>query len=126
MQTPWDDLEVSDAHVHFFSRCFFATLSSQAGKSAPETAAALGFELPSDDPVELGSTWVAELDRHGVSRAALIASIPGDEASVIAAATAFPDRFYAFAMVNPLAQGAAVSPRLHAICLFPAMHRYSI
>ncbi len=126
MQTPWDDLEVSDAHVHFFSRCFLAALGSQAGKSAPEAAAALGFDLPPEDPVELARLWAAELDRHGVDRAALIASMPGDEASVIAAASAFPDRFYAFAMVNPLAEGASVSPRLDAICLFPAMHRYSI
>jgi len=126
MLTPWDDLEVSDAHIHFFSRCFFASLGSQAGKPAWEAAEALGFDLPPEDPVELARAWAAELDRQGVARAALIASIPGDEASVIAAASAFPDRFYAFAMVNPLAEGASVTPRLNAICLFPAMHRYSI
>jgi predicted TIM-barrel fold metal-dependent hydrolase len=125
MQTPWDDLEVSDAHVHFFSRRFFASLGSQCGKSAPQTADALGFDLPGDDPVELARVWAAELDRHGVARAALISSVPGDEASVIAAAAAFPDRFYAYAMMNPMAENT-VAPGLHAICLFPAMHRYSI
>src|SRR5215475_8009536 len=118
MQTPWDDLEVSDAHVHFFSRKFFAALGAQAGKAAPETAAALGFDLPPEDPVPLARTLAAELDRHGVARAALIASVPGDEGSVIAASTAFPDRFYAYAMVNPMAEGVSVSPGLHAICFF--------
>ena len=126
MQTPWDDLEVADAHVHFFSRRLFAALGSQCGKSAEQTAAALEFDLPPEDPRELARVWATELDRYGVSRAALIASVPGDEASVIAAVAAFPDRFYAYAMINPLAEGAAVSQGLDAICLFPAMHRYSM
>ena len=126
MQTPWDDLEVFDAHIHFFSRPFFDSLGSQAGKSAGEVAVTLDFDLPAEDPVELAHRWAVELGRQGVARAALIASTPGDEASVIAAAAAFPDVFYAFAMINPMAEHVAVSPELDAICLFPAMHRYSI
>jgi predicted TIM-barrel fold metal-dependent hydrolase len=55
----------------------------------------------------------------------MIASIPGDEASVFAARAAHP-RFLAYAMVNPLAENAAVVPGLDAICLFPAMHRFSL
>ena len=45
---------------------------------------------------------------------------------------AFPDRFFGYFMVNPLAEGAleraqiALRCGLHAICLFPAMHRYSM
>ena len=68
-----------------------------------------------------------------MKRAALIASVPGDEASVAAAVRAFPERFYGYFMVDPTAAGAAeriqtalAGGSLHCICLFPAMHRYSI
>ena len=44
----------------------------------------------------------------------------------MAATGAHPGRFFAFAMVNPLAQRQPWCAGLHAICLFPAMHRYSI
>jgi predicted TIM-barrel fold metal-dependent hydrolase len=126
MQTPWGECPVSDAHVHFFSRRFFESLGAQCGKPAAEVAAAVDWELPAAEPAELAHRWAAELDRYGVKRAALIASIPGDDASTVAAAAARPDRFYAYAMVNPLAENAAVAPGLHAICLFPAMHGFSM
>src|SRR5712671_5216272 len=132
MQTPWGDFAVADAHVHFFSRKFFSALASQSGKSPDQIAATLGWTLPAEDPVELARTWTAELDAHGVARAALIASVPGDEASVEAAVTAFPDRFWGYFMVNPLEEsaadrvGIALRCGLHAACLFPAMHRYGI
>jgi len=119
MQTPWGDLAVADAHVHFFSHRFIAALNS------PHVGT-LGWELPPEDPADLARRWCDELDRYRVSRAALIASTPGDEASVLAAKSAFPDRFFAYAMVNPLAENAAVANGLDAICLFPAMHRYSV
>ena len=126
MQTPWSDIAVADAHTHFFSRRFFDGLGSETGQDAAAVAATLGWELPPEDPTGLAERWVAELDAQGVERAALIASIPGDEASVLAAAAAFPDRFYAYAMVNPLRPGATVERGLNAICLFPAMHKYSV
>ena len=126
MATPRSDCAVSDAHVHFFSRPFFEALGAQCGKSAAEVAAAVEWELPPADATGLARRWVEELDAHGVERAALIASFPGDEASTVAASSAYPDRFYAYAMVNPLAERAAVEPGLHAICLFPAMHLYSV
>ena len=121
MQTPWGDVSVGDAHIHFFSRRFFASLGEPA-----QVAEKLGWELPGEDPAELAAKWVAELDAQGVARAALIASVPGDEASVVAARAAYPERFLAYAMVNPLAEGAAVAEGLNAISLFPAMHRYSV
>ncbi len=130
MQTPWGDCLVSDAHVHFFSRRFFDALGAQCHKSAEEVAAEAGWVLPPASAAELAAAWAAELDRAGVTTAALIASVPGDEQSVQAAITAFPGRFYAYAMVNPLAEDAAavlqLAPALHALCLFPAMHRYSV
>jgi predicted TIM-barrel fold metal-dependent hydrolase len=119
MQTPWGDLSVADAHVHFLSHFFFASLDFPG-------VADLGWDLPPEDPAALARRWSVELDRQGVSQAALIASAPGDEASVLAAAAACPGRFFAYAMVNPTAEHAAVADGLHAICLFPAMHRYSL
>ncbi|HEV2444887.1 MAG TPA: amidohydrolase family protein [Candidatus Sulfopaludibacter sp.] len=125
MQTPWGDLEVSDAHVHFFSRRFFETLGAQCGKDAAEVAAIAGFDFPGTT-ADLAHRWAAEFDAYSVARSSLIASVPGDEASVTAAMAACPGRFFAFAMVNPLAENAAIAHGLHAICLFPAMHRFSL
>ena len=117
---------INDAHCHFFSTPFFATLGG-------ETAlATLGWEAPGTAEA-LADRWVAELDRHQVSRAALIASTPGDAASVTAAVSGHRRRFVGFFMVDPTqpdaaaqASAAIVGGGLHAICLFPAMHRYSI
>ena len=73
-------------------------------------------------------------DRHGVAKASLIASVPGDGDSVIAAVRRHPERFYGYMMVNPTAPGgglaqveaALASGQVQALCFFPAMHRYSI
>jgi predicted TIM-barrel fold metal-dependent hydrolase len=132
MQTPWGDIAVADAHVHFFSRTFFSALGSQAGKTAEQVAEMAEWVLPEEDPAALARTWAAELDGHGVTRAALIASVPGDEASVESAVAECPDRFFGFFMVNPLEEGAvervqiALRCGLHAVCLFPGMHRYAL
>ena len=132
MQTPWGDIAVADAHVHFFSRKFFSALGSQAGKTAEQVAEMAEWVLPEEDPAALARTWAAELDGHGVARAALIASVPDDEASVESAVAACPDRFFGFFMVNPLEEGAvervqiALRCGLHAVCLFPGMHRYAL
>jgi predicted TIM-barrel fold metal-dependent hydrolase len=142
MQSPWGEIDVDDAHVHFFSHGFFSALAAQksaqaAGASHAATAddivTALGWQAPPADPRALAAIWVKELDRWGVRRAALIASIPGDQHSVVAAVGAYPDRFYGYFMVNPVAPDAAEWVRtaldgghLHGICLFPAMHCFSI
>ena len=89
----------------------------------------LGWQLPPPDPETLAAAWVHELDRQGVFASVLIASIPGDEGSAIAAAHAFPQRFFAYAMVNPRALTAgmpAAFAEVRVACLFPAMHGYSI
>jgi len=126
MQTPWGEFPVADAHTHFFSRRFFDSLAAQMSSDSGVIADRLGWVLPPEDPAELARVWAAELDRHAVSRSMLIASVPGDEASVLAAAAACPGRFLPAAMLNPLAENAAVTPGLRVICLFPAMHRYSL
>lgn len=136
MQTPWGSLPVSDAHVHFFSRRFFAGLASQRPvppeeRTVEAAGSVLGWEMPPPEPERLAARWVEELDRHRVSRAALIASLPGDEDSVAVAVGAYPDRFFGYFMVDPCAadalarvQRALAGGRLRGLCLFPAMHRY--
>ncbi len=109
----------ADAHVHFFSYRFFELLGA-----APEKIAALPWEMPPADPAELAARWIAEFDKQNVDRAALIASHPGDVASVLAAKNAYPQRFAAFAMVNPVA--IALPDGIDCACLFPAMHAYSL
>src|SRR5215472_3198425 len=132
MQTPWGEFAVADAHVHFFSGRFFAAMGAQCGRTPEDVADALGWSLPPEDPAALARQWAETLDSQGVARASLIASVPGDEASVESAVSAFPDRFYGYFMVNPAEDGAVERARiglrcgLHAVCLFPAMHRYSI
>lgn len=134
IQTPWGDLPVADAHVHFFSHRFFSVLAAQKKLANPsELGPLLNWEIPAEDPVQLARNWVSELDRCGVSRAAVIASIPEDESSVEAAVAAYPDRFFGYFMVDPLRQGALervrqvfARKRLKCMALFPAMHGYSI
>ena len=126
MQTPWGECAVADAHVHFFSRVFFEALAAQSGKSVESIAGILGWEVPGPDPAELAKRWAAELGVEGIARTALIASLPGDEASVIAAKAACRGSFLAYAMVNPVAETPPVTGGLDALCFFPAMHRYSM
>ena len=133
-QTPWGELAIQDAHIHFFSHKFYSALAQQKkAANAEALALLLNFEIPLADPVALAAHWAAELIRFNVQRAALIASMPGDEDSVSAAVAAHPDRFYGYFMLDPTQPDAlsrvklaAANPHLHAICLFPAMHTYSI
>jgi predicted TIM-barrel fold metal-dependent hydrolase len=133
MNTPWGSLPIADAHVHFFSHRFFASLAEQKGVSADQLSPLLNWQLPAEDPRQLADAWAHELDRHGVAKAALIASVPGDGESVIATVQRHPERFYGYMMVNPAAptavaqvEAALASGHVHALCFFPAMHRYSI
>jgi uncharacterized protein len=97
----------------------------------------LNWQLPAEDPRQLGEAWAHELGRRGVEKAALMASVPGDGDSVIAAVRQHPERFYGYMMVNPAApagvekiaaqvESALATGRIQALCFFPAMHRYSI
>ena len=126
---------ICDAHVHFFSPGFLDALGAQKGlppeNRVGEVAQALEWDAE-PSVAALATRWIAELDAHGVSRAALIASLPGDEASVAAAVTAHPDRFVGFFMLDPTKDDAldrvawATAHGLRGICLFPAMHRYPL
>jgi len=133
MNTPWGDLPINDAHVHFFSHRFFSALAEQKQVPVSTLPSLLDWQLPAESPEQLAQAWVHELDRRGVERAALIASVPGDGDSVIAAVKKFPQRFFAFMMIDPTAADAAASVEsalatghIHCLCFFPAMHRYWI
>jgi predicted TIM-barrel fold metal-dependent hydrolase len=133
-QTPWGELAVGDAHVHFFSHRFYAALAQQKhAESAEALVPLLGWEIPGADDWALADKWVAELDKYGIAQACLIASAHGDEASVAAAVARRPDRFFGYFMLDPSqadaldrVKAAALNPSLHAICLFPAMHRVPV
>ena len=133
-ETPWGELPVADAHMHFFSRRFYESLAAQKKlSSADELASLLDWEIPNDDCSALALRWVTELDRNGVSKAVLIASVPEDEESVEAAVSVHSDRFYGYFMVDPLRPNAAERVKtvlgrgiLRGVCLFPAMHGYSV
>ena len=129
---------VNDTHCHFFSRGFFEAVARDdpQGRFTSDPAGgichALGWEAPGE-PAGLAARWVEELDARGVSRAALIASVPGDERSVAAAVACAPSRFVGFFMLNPLSAEAVDTadrtlavPGMRGVCLFPAMHRYSL
>jgi predicted TIM-barrel fold metal-dependent hydrolase len=133
IDTPWGLLPVADSHVHFFTYRFFASLAEQKGLAPDRLGPLLNWQLPVEDPLQLADAWAHELDRHGVAKAALIASVPGDGESVIAAVHQHPERFYGYVMVNPTApvalsqvEAALASGHIQALCFFPAMHRYSI
>jgi uncharacterized protein len=137
MQTPFGDIPVIDAHAHFFSHRFFGALAKELPEVPseadlfPTLQQRLPWEFPDADPARLGERWVAEMDRHGITRMVLIASVPGDEDSVAEAARAFPDRIIPYFMLNPTAEDAAARVqrafadlRMKGLCLFPAMHRF--
>jgi uncharacterized protein len=130
-------VRICDTHCHFFSSRFLEILTKDVpGLPADDRAAAVAARLEWDAPgtaEALTERWITEMARHGVSRCALIASIPGDEASVATAVAKYPDDFVGFFMFNPLAADAGTrlsqalgEHRLRVIALFPAMHRYRL
>ena len=139
MQTPWGNFPVCDAHVHFFSPAFFARLAAESGQpplEMEELGRTLDWRIPPTCE-DLAAAGIQELDESSVAKAALIASIPGDEDSVAAAVHLHPDRFWGFFMANPAApngapggvesvQRALAGGRMQGVCLFPAMHRYPV
>ena len=134
---------INDCHCHFFSANFFRTLGKDAGAgddAASSVPVRLGWEPPGTDEA-LADRWAAELDARAVSRAMLIASVPGDEASVAAAVRRRGDRFVGAFMFNPAAPHPPAGPApsvgarlersfvdlgLRTVCLFPAMHHYRL
>jgi predicted TIM-barrel fold metal-dependent hydrolase len=125
---------IADAHCHFFSESFLDILikdTPHAERGVAAVCERLGWDPPGDVNA-LADRWIAELDRHHVASAALIASVPGDENSVAMAVARHPTRFVGYFMFNPVASDAdlrlerAMSRKLRTICLFPAMHGYRL
>src|ERR1044072_3781908 len=122
---------LNDSHCHFFSTQFFNTLSRQRGRG--DTVAALCQDLQWDDPgapEALADRWLQELDANNVTRADLIASVPGDQGSVGTAVSSHTSPLVGDFRVGPAAEEAVTRARtaivtlgLRVACLFPAMHR---
>jgi uncharacterized protein len=130
-------MRLCDVHCHFFSKRFLELLTRDLpGLPDEGRAEAVAARLGWQDPVSaesLADRWAAELERREVARAALIASIPGDEESVATAAGRHPGRFVGMFMFNPAAGDVesrlarAFGPLgLRGLCLFPAMHGYRL
>jgi predicted TIM-barrel fold metal-dependent hydrolase len=120
---------INDAHCHFFSSRFLELTAPDFG-GADHIASRLQWDAPGT-PTELGDRWIGEIDKHGVGRIALMASVPGDAVSVAEAVAHHPHRLIGFFMHNPLGLDSdAVLERafrelhMRAVCLFPAMHGY--
>jgi predicted TIM-barrel fold metal-dependent hydrolase len=121
---------INDSHCHFFSEGFFAALAQQRGRreSGAELTRQLGWDAPGSAE-DLADRWVQALDAHGVSRAAIIASVPRDEPQVARAVARHPTRLIGFYMVDPSAPDALDRAQrgfaelgMRTVCLFPAMH----
>src|ERR1043165_342648 len=102
-------MQIRDVHCHFFSGGFFHAFGRERptpGDDAIDLPAEVGWDAPGTSEA-LADRWVAELDRHGVTQAMLIASTHGDEDSVAAAVARHPARFAGAFMFNPKAPDAA-------------------
>lgn len=126
--TPWGDIEIADAHVHFFSPDFFRLLAEQKG--VRDVGPLLGCEIPKTSE-DLADRWTAEFDRNGVDSAVLIASSAGEVEGVSTAVERHSRRFRSVVMMNPLSPGADMRLSralddgfVRGIFLFPAMHKY--
>ena len=128
--TPWGDIEITDAHVHFFSLEFYRVLAEQKGVES--VGPLLEWEVP-ESAEYLADRWIVEMNHHGVDSAVLIASTPAEVEPVAAAVERHPQRLRSVVMMNPMTPGAdmRISRALEdgfvkGIFLFPAMHKYSM
>ncbi|MBI2562426.1 MAG: amidohydrolase family protein [candidate division NC10 bacterium] len=138
MRTELGEMRVIDAHAHFFSYPFFMQFVEALRQGLPRddpyrgVAERLGWELPTPDHTALGRRWIQEMDKHGLDRMVLIASLPGDEDSILAAVRTFPQRIIGYFMLDPTRADAAertkkaLADGLRGVCLFPAMHHFHV
>lgn len=138
-QTPFGELEIFDSHTHFFSHNFFSMLAKQSpvlkdeANSVEKIGEMAGLQIPPEDPRDLAKIWIEELDRNNVVKTLLMASLPNDESSIAEAVSAFPDRIFGGFFFNPVQENAIERAkhafddlRLKMICMFPAMHGFSV
>lgn len=137
--TPFGDIEVLDAHTHFFSCRFFETLISQsptlsnADDALAQVAKMTNWMMPPHNPAEFAANWKDELDKHEIAAAMMMASVPNDEDSIASAVAAFPDRIVGGFFLDPTkpdadtrAKRAFDELKLKVVCLFPAMFHFSM
>jgi predicted TIM-barrel fold metal-dependent hydrolase len=131
-------MQLCDSHVHFFSHDFFAAMVRQKDAHADvdrvlaDLAARTGIALPEREVGKHLQLWLAELDRHGVQRAVVFASLPEEVTAVAEALSLAKSRLTGFFMINPLAEGC--TPRVHkchelgfrGAMLLPALHHYHV
>jgi predicted TIM-barrel fold metal-dependent hydrolase len=129
-ETPWGEIEIADAHVHFFSPAFFQSLAEQ--KNNEFVPKLLGWDEPASSEA-LAMRWAAELDENKIARAMLIASIPNDTTSLGCAIETSPSQFAGVYMASPQHPGADIrfnaaytDDHISGVFLFPSMHHYSM
>jgi len=108
------DAKIFDGHMHLLTaethREELAWLpagpprvaaAARARRERYEREQAIASAVPIDEPAEgAAARWAAELDRHGVAAAVVLALAPRPDALRRFAACR-PDRFFAFTFVNP-------------------------
>jgi predicted TIM-barrel fold metal-dependent hydrolase len=132
-------MSIFDCHAHFFSRDFFAAMARQKDPAADvdrvlnDLAQRTKIELPPSDALAHLKRWLAELDRHGVERAVVFASLPEEAAAVAEAVKNSAGRLVGFCLVNSKMEGAAHRVHMLAhdcgyrgVMLFPALHHYHL
>ena len=130
-------MKLYDAHLHFFSHDFFAALARLKSANVEHTLAELvartKLELPALEVRAHLDKWLAELDRHKVTRAIVFASVPEEVEAVGAALQLARGRLAGFFLMNPLAERSAARLQqivaqysYRGVMLFPALHHYHI
>jgi predicted TIM-barrel fold metal-dependent hydrolase len=130
--------EVIDSHVHLYSYNYLRLITQLSANFDEDIdhfirrqTRRLKIDLPPLDPAGLGERWASQLDRYGISRACLLAGVPGDEYSINKAVRARPHRFIAFISVNPfldvaeeVIEHAWRVSGVRGIYLHPCQHRF--
>jgi predicted TIM-barrel fold metal-dependent hydrolase len=133
------DEAIRDAHTHFFSRTFFATLAGMAPGGRPtdellaDLAARAGLALPPADDMALAESWLEQMGEAGIASMVTFASVPEEAAVVAEVARLSAGQLTGYTVVNPLAPTApAFLDRalgelgLRGVVLFPALHHYHL
>ncbi|GJM20895.1 MAG: hypothetical protein DHS20C15_08100 [Planctomycetota bacterium] len=128
-------MTIQDAHTHFFSRPFFEALAGQSplpgsvDERLDAVASKAGLSLPDADVEAHTARWLAEMDRHDVTRMVSFASLPQEADAVAAGARASGGRLLPYTLVNPaMEQAPAFTAKclgelgFRGLLLFPAMH----
>ncbi len=128
-----------DFHSHFFSYTFFETLAKLSPlPGTPEeklagVVAKIGLELPDRDIVNHWARWQGQMDSKLVDFIVSFASVPEEIPALVEAKQVADGRLIPFAILNPLAEGAAAKARellvdqeFGGLLFFPAMHKFHL